>query len=71
MVKRGNNVVVLDRTTPVAKLVPYSDDLPDPLVISPALEHASVIATLSFPPVTEMTTDSLTELLKERKERGK
>ncbi len=58
--------MVLDRTTSLAKLVPYTDDSPDPIVISPAIEHASVIATISFPPVTEMTTDSVSDLLKER-----
>lgn len=69
MVKRGNDVVVLDRTTPIAKLVPYSGDVPDPLTITPATEHASAIASMAFPPVYDGTTDSVAELLKTRKER--
>jgi len=69
MVKRGRDVVVLDRTTPIARLVPYSDDIPDTLVITPASEDASALGGLQFAPVSDGPTDSVAVLLKERKER--
>jgi len=60
---------VLDRTTPIARLVPYSDDIPDTLVITPASEDASALGHLQFAPVSNGPTDSVAVLLKERKER--
>jgi prevent-host-death family protein len=69
MVKSGKNVIVLDRTTPVARLVPYSDDIPDALVVTPAIEDAAALGSLQFPPVSNGPTDSVAVLLKERKER--
>ena len=69
MVKRGKDVVVLDRTTPIARLVPYSDDIPDALVITPAVEDAAALGSMRFPPVSDGPTDSVAALVKERKER--
>ena len=69
MVKRGKEVIVLDRSTPVARLVPYADDAPDPLIVKAATEDTSVFVELRLPPVEGSPTDSLAELLKERQER--
>lgn len=71
MVRRGKDIVVLDRSTPVAKLVPYSDDATDALVIVPASLDPSGLASLSFPPVADHPTDSVGSLLEERRERAR
>lgn len=69
MVRRGKDIVVLDRSTPVAKLVPYSDDAADALVIAPASLDPAGLASLAFPPVGDGVTDSVGSLSEERRER--
>jgi prevent-host-death family protein len=46
-VQRGEEVVVMDRDTPVARLVPYAEPRPRPLPYRPALRklHARPAAT--------------------------
>lgn len=69
MVRRGKAIIVLDRSTPVAKLVPYSDDASDALVVVPASLDPSGLACLVFPAVAPSSADSTSSLLEERKER--
>lgn len=67
-VRRGRSLVVLDRDTPIARIVPYRSDA-DELVVRPArrpFAEARKALRLRPPPVT---TDSLAALLEERGER--
>ena len=69
IVRAGDEVVVLDRDTPVAKLVPYREPKPFKLTIrKPLLEPAS-LAGLRFPAVRGKKVDSLSALLEERRRR--
>ena len=69
MVRRGRDVVVLDRSTPVAKLVPYTDDAAEALAVFAPTEDPAELAELRFEPV-EGGSDSVEALLAERRERG-
>lgn len=70
MVRRGRDVIVLDRSTPVAKLVPYTDDAADVISISPPSEDPAELAGLCFDPIESAAASSLDFLLAERRERG-
>jgi prevent-host-death family protein len=69
MVRRGRDVIVLDRSTPVAKLVPYTDDAAEVISTSAPTEDPAELAGLRFEPV-EGGTNSVEFLLTERRERG-
>lgn len=70
MVRQGRDIVVLDRSTPVAKLVPYTDDAVDVISISVPSEDPAELAALQFEPVEGAATNSVEFLLAERRERG-
>lgn len=70
MVRRGRDIIVLDRTTPVAKLVPYTDDAADVIAVTAPLEDPAELAGLHFEPVDGAATNSVEFLLAERRERG-
>ena len=63
-VRRGQTVTVLDRDTPIARIVPYGLDAP--LEIRRATRKPS---SLRLPPRPAAATDSLSELLKDRTSR--
>lgn len=64
-VRRGHTLVVLDRETPIARIVPYLRD-PDGLVVQePDGEHAR-IQDVPLPPPLEIDGDIVDLLLEER-----
>ena len=63
-VRAGRTLTVLDRNTPVARIVPY--DAVAPLEIRQATRKAS---TLRLPPPPAAPTDSLAVLLEDRASR--
>ncbi len=63
-VRRGRTLTVLDRDTPVARIVPYDDQAP--LEIRRATRKPS---ELRLPPVPRVRTDSLSVLLQDRASR--
>lgn len=62
-VRKGRSLTVLDRRTPVARIVPYAAD---PLEIRAATRRAK---DLTLPPAPASPTDSLAVLLEDRRRR--
>ena len=62
-VRKGRSVTVLDRTTPIARLIPYEEDAVE---IRKASRQAK---DLRLPPPPKATTDSLSALLEDRRRR--
>ena len=65
-VKLGNEVVVMDRSTPVARMVPSAGRAPG-LVLIKAKRSPAGLKAMKFHPV-KLRTDS-TELLREERDR--
>lgn len=63
-VRRGHTIIVLDRDTPVARIVPYDSE--SPLEVRRATKKAS---QLRLPPPPSAPTDSLKLLLQDRASR--
>ncbi len=63
-VRRGHTLTVLDRDTPIARIVPYDADTP--LEIRRATRK---LRDLRLPPPPSTPTDSLTVLLQDRASR--
>ena len=63
-VKRGHTLTVLDRDTPVARLVPIS--VPSGLTIRHALGNARSIADVPLPPRLKLPIDPVDLLLADR-----
>ena len=61
-VRRGETITVMDRDTPVARIVPY-DPGPEPLRIRRATRR---LHDLKMPPPLDPPVDSLAYLLEER-----
>jgi len=62
-VRRGNTLTVLDRDTPVARIVPYSTQ---PVEIRKATRR---LRDLKLPPKPAKRTDSLSLLVEDRRRR--
>jgi prevent-host-death family protein len=62
-VRRGNTLTVLDRDTPVARIVPYSTQ---PVEIRKATRR---LRDLKLPPKPAKRTDSVTLLVEDRRRR--
>ncbi|MEK7382265.1 MAG: hypothetical protein AAB262_03155 [Elusimicrobiota bacterium] len=65
-VKQGNEVLVMDRNTPVARMLPSAGRTPD-LVLVGAKRSPADLKTMKFRPV-KRRTDSV-ELLREERDR--
>jgi prevent-host-death family protein len=63
-VRRGESITVLDRETPVARLVPYDDS--SPLVIRKPLAAAPRLRDVALPPPLRIKRDVVELLLEER-----
>lgn len=63
-VRNGRTLTVLDRDTPIAKIVPYADDAP-----LQVLKATRKPADLRLPPPPAAPTDSLPVLLRDRSSR--
>jgi prevent-host-death family protein len=64
-VRRGRTLVVLDRQTPIARLVPYEDDAAL-LRLRPPLPDAPRLQDVPLPPPLRLRIDVVTLLLEER-----
>ena len=62
-VRKGRTLTVLDRNTPVARIIPYA---PDPLEVRRATRR---LRDLQPPPPPSTPTDSLSVLLDDRRRR--
>ncbi len=65
MVRRGQEVTVLDRETPIARIVPYASEAPG-LRVRPPRPGAAPLAKLKFPPPLPDKFDVVALLLEER-----
>jgi prevent-host-death family protein len=66
-VRRGQTITVLDRETPVARLVPY-DDRPA-LVVRRPVPGAPPIGEVPLPPPLDLPVDAVALLLEDRARR--
>jgi antitoxin (DNA-binding transcriptional repressor) of toxin-antitoxin stability system len=64
-VKRGHAVTVLDRETPIARLVPYEADAAS-LPVRRPLPGAPKLQKVALPPPLQIRGDIVTLLLEER-----
>jgi prevent-host-death family protein len=64
-VRRGQEITVLDRDTPIARIVPYADDGASLSVRRPAAGTRSLQA-IKLPPPLKVRTDVVALLLEER-----
>jgi prevent-host-death family protein len=67
-VRRGGVVTVLDRETPIARLVPIASD--DDVVITPPAFDARPLGKLKLPPASKLDVDVVGVLLSDRRSRG-
>lgn len=64
-VKRGHVLVVMDRNTPIARLVPYSGSS-TPLVVRPPLARYPSLQRVPLPGPADLDLDIVDLLLEER-----
>ncbi len=69
IVRRGGSVVVLDRETPIARIVPMEADVPR-LEARPPLEPGPPFAGLDLPPVRDLGVD-VVEILREERQKDR
>jgi antitoxin (DNA-binding transcriptional repressor) of toxin-antitoxin stability system len=69
LARNGREVVVKDRDTPVARLVPYKDTIPNPLVITPRDPAAPPLGKVRLRSIEATNVDSLSLLLADRRRR--
>ena len=67
-VRAGATLTVLDRRTPVARLVPI--DSGDDVTISLPDEEAPPVGRIKMPPASKVRTDAVALLLRDRRNRG-
>jgi prevent-host-death family protein len=65
-VRRGHSVTVLDRDTPVARIVPYRDDAKDSLSVRRHKAGAPATGRVRLPPPLSLRRDVVEFLLEER-----
>jgi prevent-host-death family protein len=64
-VRRGESVTVLDRETPIARIVPYAGEAAA-LRVRPPRPGATPLAKLKFPPPLRVKVDIVALLMEER-----
>ncbi len=64
-VRAGRTIVVLDRDTPIARIVPYREGK-EPLVVRPPLPGAPPPGRVKLPPPLDLGFDIVELLLEER-----
>jgi antitoxin (DNA-binding transcriptional repressor) of toxin-antitoxin stability system len=67
-VRGGRTLTVLDRNTPIARIVPIGSD--DDVVITPPAAPASSLAEIELPPPVRIQVDVVDLLLEDRRKRG-
>ncbi len=65
-VRQGEEVVVLDRSTPIARVLPFETKDNNDLEIEEPLESSKSVFEISLDPVRGIKTDSLRFLAEER-----
>jgi len=69
-VRGGQELVITDRDRPVARVVPYTEEVRKPrLDVREPLQDPSELKTLRFPPVPGVKTDIVRVLLEDRAKR--
>ena len=68
-VRRGRTIVVLDRMTPVAHIVPAEPEGGDVVVTAPA-EGAPSLARVRMPKAAKAAPDAVAMLVRDRRRRG-
>ncbi len=68
-VRKGEEIVILDRKTPVARLIPYAEKLPVKVAVRRPLEDPASLSRLSFQPLKKKSVDTLKVLLEDRTSR--
>lgn len=66
-VRRGRSLTVLDRDTPIARLVPYEEDSAG-LTVRLPLPNARKLQDVCLPPPIRLRKDIVTLLLEERQD---
>jgi prevent-host-death family protein len=69
IVKTGGEVIVMDRQTPVARLVPYQEEEPFKLEVLKAEEPFNGLEEFYGKPIKGLKVDALRALLDERGDR--
>lgn len=64
-VRRGEEWTVMERTTPVARIVPYTQDSP-PLDVRPPRQRVPRLQDVKLPPALKLDADVVDLLLEER-----
>ena len=67
--RAGEEVIVLDRQTPVAKLVPYREEHPSKLLVHKPAADPAGLAAMKLPPIPRKRIDSVAVLLEDRRQR--
>ena len=67
-VRRGRTLTVMDRDTPIARIIPYEGG-PAILTVRPPLPDAPKLAALRMPPPLALKTDVVRLLAEERGDR--
>jgi antitoxin (DNA-binding transcriptional repressor) of toxin-antitoxin stability system len=67
-VRRGRTLTVMDRDTPIARIIPYQGG-PATLTVRPPLPDAPKLAALRMPPPLALKTDVVRLLTEERGDR--
>jgi prevent-host-death family protein len=65
VVRRGQEITVLDRETPIARIVPYTD-AGAPLSVRRPASGARALQAIKLPPPLKIRTDVVALLLEER-----
>lgn len=66
IVRRGNTLVIQDRETPIARVIPYAKESEGLIIREPLDEHAS-IQSVPLPPPLVLDVD-IVELLREERQ---
>jgi prevent-host-death family protein len=66
-VRRGHPLVVMDRETPIARIVPYEQG-PGPIVVRRPVPGAPALQDVPLPPPLPLRRDIVEDLLDERRE---
>ena len=64
-VRRGHTLTVLDRDTPIARIVPYAPE-PESLMVRRPLRRYSSLQRVPLPPPSKLKVDVVDLLLEER-----
>ncbi len=68
-VRKGENVIVMDRRTPIARITPYEEHEETRLHFIEPTADPRLLFKKNYPPVKGKATDSLRYLLEEREDR--